>query len=440
MMKPLLHLITVLSLNLAVVVPALATVYQTDANGPWSMSTTWQGGLVPPTTMMATDTVHIDHSLTAAADIILTPGARLTINATGNLDITGYSLINQSNGGGLFMGGVNLYGSLTCDYLRNYGFSWIFIEPGAYFRVNGNVDNLGDIYITGILEVVGGDFNHRAADIWVFSGGLISITNGDFNNYSTIRNLFPNSCIGILDGSFINHKNAYIVGSGGVSAADNVDNSANPQSNWAGVTWCAGGNGINVDPLLEDCSGPCNVVLPVEIAHFEAIPEAEGTVRIAWTTTIETNSERFRLERSYDLQEFELVGEMEAAGISTENINYELQDRDHRGGLIYYRLTEIDIEGQARMHSQVVSAFVEAPNQPFVAYPNPAQDRLTIQVGLEIVENASIEIVNLQGAIVLTQKVNASTQQIELRDLPRGLYIVNLKKQVSTESLKLVLD
>ena len=439
-MKRLLPLIAVLLLNLAAFSPAFATVYQTDANGAWSMTTTWLGGLVPPTTMTATDTVNIDHALTAAADIILTPGARLTINASGALDITGYSLINQSNGGGLYMGGVNLYGSLTCDYLRNYGFSWIFIEPGAYLRVNGDVDNLGDIYVTGILEVVGGDFNHRAADIWVFSGGLISITNGDFNNYSTIRNLFPNSCIGILDGSFINHKNGYIVGSGGVSAADNVDNSANPQTNWAGVTWCAGGNGINVDPLLEDCSGPCNVVLPVEIAHFEAVPAAEGIVRLAWTTTVETNSLHFRIERSYDLQEFEWVGEIDAAGNSTEQLNYELNDQDHRGGLIYYRLTEIDIEGQEHVHGQVVSAFIEAPEQLFVAYPNPAKDVLTVQVDLESVESATIEIVNLQGAIVHTQKINASTQQIELRDLPRGLYMLNLKKLLSTESLKLVLD
>ncbi len=419
---------------------ATATQYQTDASGAWTAAATWQGGLVPPNILLATDSVTIDHNVTLANDLVLTPGARLTINGPGHLDLSGFRLFNQSNGGGGYLGGINIFGQLTVDYVRNYGFSWIFIEPGGILTVNGNVDNLGDIYVSGTMEVINGDFNHRAADIWVFTGGTISITNGDFNNYSTIRNLFPTSCIGILDGSFINHRNAFVTGSGAVAAANNVDNSANSMTAWNGVNWCAGNQGINVDPLLEDCSGPCNLPLPVEIVHFDAIAADDGAIRVEWTTATETNSERFRVERSKDLVEFELVGEVDAAGNSDVLRNYELMDKDHEGGLVHYRLTEIDLEGAERTHGQYVSAFTELAAQPFVAYPNPARDQLTVEVDPEMVGSAILQMTDLRGAEAVTMVLESPQQQLDLSPFPRGIYLLQLRQGSRIDAQKIILE
>ena len=80
--------------------PVQATIYHSDAKGAWTSPSTWNGGLVPPTSLSATNSVPIDHAVTIGSDPILNPGGRLTIGAVGSLDLTGFSLINQRNCGG----------------------------------------------------------------------------------------------------------------------------------------------------------------------------------------------------------------------------------------------------------------------------------------------------------------------------------------------------
>lgn len=338
------------------------------------------------------------------------------------------------------MGGVNIYGTLICSYIRNYGFSWIFIEPTGALFVFGDIDNLGDIYVSGILDITNGDFNHLAADIWIYAGGNVTISNGDFNNYSTIRNLFPNSCIRLLDGSFINQSGGIVAGTGGVTADLNVDNSANPLANWIGVTWCAGQSGLNVPPALEDCNGsPCTTPLQVEVASLEAIPTQTGSIRIEWATATEVNSERFLVERSYDLLEFEEVGQIAAAGESSTLTTYELLDEAHTGGLIHYRLTEIDQDGRFNVHSEIVNAFIELPEQPFILYPNPCAGQVQLQWDASDGGQAELVVLDAKGNVALEQSVTAGAMELNLSGYAAGMYQVILKTGSKMESRKLVL-
>lgn len=416
-----------------------ATIYNTVGDGVWSSPAVWSGGIVAPNPIGATDTVNIQHGVTLANNLFVFAGGMLNVNMNGYLDMTGFSLVNRSNGGGISMGGVNIYGTILCNYVRNFGFSWIFIEPTGALIVFGDIDNLGDIYVSGLLDLSNGDFNHLAADIWIYAGGNITISNGDFNNYSTIRNLFPSSCIRLLGGSFVNQAGGIVAGNGGVSADVNVDNSANPMANWIGVTWCAGVAGINVPPALEDCAGPCTGPLQVEIASFEAIAQQDGVVRIEWATATEINSGRFLVERTYDLEEYEKVGEVTAAGESSSLTSYEILDEGHEGGLIHYRLTEIDLDGSASVYENLVSAFVELPEQAFVMYPNPSVGATRVLVDASKVGNSVVAVFDQLGAEVMRRQVENEVEVLDLAGKPAGVYLVSIQTGSKSETKKLIL-
>ena len=71
---------------------------------------------------------------------------------------------------------------------------------------------------------------------------------------------------------------------------------------------------------------------------------------------------------------------------------------------------------------------------PFAIYPNPTNGVLTIQHSALTTSNAShfsipnssFRITNLMGQTVQTGNLNAETQQIDVSDLPQGMYFISI--------------
>ncbi len=420
--------------------PLSAVQYTTVGDGLWTNPLTWSGG-VPPLPIGTNDTVNINHLVVLSSDLNINPGGMVNINQpSGILDMTGFSVFNQSNGGGLTFGGLNVFGQLICNYIRNYPFSWIFIEPSGIITLTGNFDNLGDVYISGTLGLNSGDFNHRSGDLWIFSGGDMVLSNGNFNNYSTIRNLFPSSCIRLIGGSFINHRGGIVSGNGGVTATINIDNSVNPIGNWTGATWCAGGAAFNVPLALEDCTGPCNSPLQVELVDFDAVVQENGYVKIFWATQTEINSNHFIIERTSDLQNFEVVATVQAAGMSQDLLSYQTVDVAPGKGMVHYRISEMDQEGSLTVYGQMVSIFVESPEQEFILFPNPATDHVSVKIDDAQLEGAHVIVVDQMGAVVIDRSMVSSQETINLSEFSSGIYFVGIKRGSKMVTRKLLLQ
>ena len=71
----------------------------------------------------------------------------------------------------------------------------------------------------------------------------------------------------------------------------------------------------------------------------------------------------------------------------------------------------------------------EAPKQAldFTVFPNPASDNLTIQLADNQQDNANIDITNIAGQVVATQKNYTTNTPLSISDLPSGLYVVKIK-------------
>lgn len=85
--------------------------------------------------------------------------------------------------------------------------------------------------------------------------------------------------------------------------------------------------------------------LPIELISFTGNKENNYN-NLFWTTASELNNDYFILERSVDAFEWVEIGRINGAGNSTYTLNYNFKDYNFNFGVNYYRLTQVDYNGQ----------------------------------------------------------------------------------------------
>lgn len=162
--------------------------------------------------------------------------------------------------------------------------------------------------------------------------------------------------------------------------------------------------------------------LPVELTSFDAYPQ-ETDVVIRWETASEKDNDYFIVQRSTDLQNWEDIGQIDGAGNSDLHRYYVTKDEKPIWGESYYRLKQVDFNGQSETHAPKTILF--QPENGIEVYPNPAKDRISID-GLND-QVLQVELINAHGQIV---KNWASTKEIrrelDLQQLTPGMYIVQI--------------
>jgi hypothetical protein len=93
--------------------------------------------------------------------------------------------------------------------------------------------------------------------------------------------------------------------------------------------------------------------LPVELLYFKGTAYPLFNV-VQWATASEHGSSHFDLQRSTDGVTWTHVATKQAAGNSTENINYSWIDYTERVPLYYYRLIQHDIDGKSKTYGPIV--------------------------------------------------------------------------------------
>jgi len=167
------------------------------------------------------------------------------------------------------------------------------------------------------------------------------------------------------------------------------------------------------------CNSPQEVqssclALPVELTYFTA--EAQrGGVLLTWQTASETNNQGFDIQRSRD-------------GINWEKIGYyRHNDTQPLSGINYYRLKQIDVEGDF-IYSDVVS--VSYGNKGFAVFPVPAKDEITLQIESPQT-TVGVRIINVIGEVIhvqelhLSEGVNQAT--FDISEYTKGVYFLTIE-------------
>ena len=96
------------------------------------------------------------------------------------------------------------------------------------------------------------------------------------------------------------------------------------------------------------------VPLPVSLISFTGASLGEN-IRLNWSTASEQKNSHFEILRSADGKTFENIGTVQGNGTSSEQHFYSYTDRSPLAGVNYYRLKQVDYNGTATEHQEMVS-------------------------------------------------------------------------------------
>ena len=177
--------------------------------------------------------------------------------------------------------------------------------------------------------------------------------------------------------------------------------------------------------------------LPVKISGFEA--QKEGTaVKLSWTTEQEVNTRNFVIERSNDGLNWNPIQTVNAAGNSSNSINYTSYDNSPLIGINYYRLKQVDNDGKWD-YSIVKSVVFNAQYQVTVT-PNPATDFVNIKLTKSDLNVVNIKLINVMGVVVKEISTAQTTVQMKVNNLAKGTYFIKVTNGNGVSAQKLVIQ
>ena len=164
---------------------------------------------------------------------------------------------------------------------------------------------------------------------------------------------------------------------------------------------------------------------------------------LEWGTSVEANSKTFIVEKSLNGIDFDNIGTVEAAGDSEEEMSYRYLDIDKLEELAFYRLKQLDSDGNYA-YSQTVKMKKKMANQfMVVAMSKTSTDKLfdvTLEAWAE--GELSYSLVSYKGEVIFesTQWLSFGLNelQINLENEKEGIYKLNFK--LGTEEEKLVIE
>lgn len=163
--------------------------------------------------------------------------------------------------------------------------------------------------------------------------------------------------------------------------------------------------------------------LPITLINFVAY-EKGNTAQLEWATASEQNNKGFEIERSQDGIDWDNIGFVKSLadnGNSNLKLEYSFVDNKPAVGQNYYRLKQLDFDGQYS-YTLIRTVAFESTNMISIV-PNPASEFIKIS-GLK--GDEQIYIVDASGRLVYVQKANDLSMYITLHQLMAGNYIVKI--------------
>lgn len=184
--------------------------------------------------------------------------------------------------------------------------------------------------------------------------------------------------------------------------------------------------------------GSVDAALPVSWLDFEAL-YADGNVKLNWSTAMELNNSYFEIEMSTDAVRFIPVGKLASKGNSNIPVSYNYLHVQPRGGKLYYRIKQVDVDGKSS-YSKVIQINTNGSgNTTPTLYPVPAANNVTIHFGRPA-SNALIEILSSDMKLVYAEKINNTllTKNIYTGNWAAGTYIIKLTAGKNSYILRFV--
>ncbi len=167
-------------------------------------------------------------------------------------------------------------------------------------------------------------------------------------------------------------------------------------------------------------------VVPVSWLFFKA-QIMNNETQLSWATALENNTGSFEIEHSIDGQNFSKVGVLPAAGYSSSLKNYRFLHTQPSPGFNYYRLKQIDRDGNFNYSAIATVLKKETLNKTIIA-PNPVGDMLHIIEPAQTILYMA-QVYNTAGELLWSTGFNSNSQvrSIPVSKLTAGVYYLRLQ-------------
>ncbi|MCV9388576.1 T9SS type A sorting domain-containing protein [Reichenbachiella ulvae] len=355
-----------------------------------------------------------------------------TFNIGGMLDIAGGT---NTASGSTFNVGQGFAVDTGVDALTMNGGGSLEITNGSTMYINGDVVN-NELYIDGSDVEITGDFDNAGAEIVeVRNGGSIKV-GGDYNNSGSGSTTADGGGTIIIEGDYNNAGGgSTTVNDGGFSVGGSYTGGAPTGTGSTGD--CSSGGG--------GCCGSACSTLPVSLVGFK-VERVESGIVIKWTTSSEINNDRFIVYRSGNNQVFEVIKVLIGHGNSNETQYYEVTDYPERAGMYYYRLEQVDFDGQNEIFpTKRIHFNPNKDKQKLDVYPVPLSSNQNIQLDYqESNEEVNAQIFDLSGNLKHEVEIERQGQKITYKTenlaLKSGIYILRTQIGVDSFSQKIHLN
>ena len=186
----------------------------------------------------------------------------------------------------------------------------------------------------------------------------------------------------------------------------------------------------------------CGTPLPVTLLFFDA-KYISGNVELTWVTASEINNDYFLVERSIDGKAFSAVTKVKGAGNSTSTNEYHCADYYPASGITYYRLKQIDYDGNFS-YSDIVAVYVKNKTPfDFISVETTINSTIRLTFSSNSNDLYTLQVYELDGSPVfnmnMTAKAGMNNKEIYCPFLKKGIYLLTISNDDQVISTKVSL-
>lgn len=168
---------------------------------------------------------------------------------------------------------------------------------------------------------------------------------------------------------------------------------------------------------------------PITLTTFTG-KRVGSTIRLAWETATEENNDYMEVQRSRDGKRFEALDRVQGQGTTATPQRYAFTDEQPLPGVNYYRLKQVDYDGNYEYHRTIAVLFADKyADQKVTLFPSIATDQLNVSLQQEASSDGALVIYNLTGQEVLRLPFQRGMQQQRVRvaHLAEGQYVLRVQ-------------
>lgn len=183
--------------------------------------------------------------------------------------------------------------------------------------------------------------------------------------------------------------------------------------------------------------------LPIELSSLKAKCTTTGSI-ISWTTSSEIKNDYFTVEKSTDLNHWEILTTIPGSLYSNTELSYSVEDKSvNSGQLIYYRLRQTDIDGQFK-YFNIISRICNSESSFQVIGINSFDQQLNITFNTDVTELVTIEVYDISGNMKFKQNqmsvIGENMISTDYINLNSGIHMIALTQEGNRVTKKIMVN